>query len=93
MGMADWWQIKYFGNIGIDGYGNPMGDGWNNLAKYGHEMNPFKWYPPEAPQAHINYNMVVLIHNMKMPFLLGTASAVQFQTPSQLSAQIGLCAG
>lgn len=53
LGIADWWQIKYFGNIGIDAYANPMGDGFNNLNKYGNGMDPFKWYQPAAPEGHV----------------------------------------
>ncbi len=30
-GLPIWWQMQYFGTAGIDPYGDPMGDGWNNL--------------------------------------------------------------
>ena len=50
MGMPDWWQMRYFGNVGIDAYGNPMGDGWNNIQKFQNGMDPFKWYQPPEPQ-------------------------------------------
>jgi hypothetical protein len=55
LGIADWWQIKYFGKIGIDPDGDPMGDGWSNREKYGKEMDPFKWYQPPEPQGHLTF--------------------------------------
>lgn len=55
MGIPDWWQIKYFGNVGIDAMGNPMGDGWYNMVKYQKGMNPFRWYPPPTPQSDFPY--------------------------------------
>ena len=55
MGMADWWQIKYFGEVGVNPIGNPMVDGWCNMNKYGKEINPFKWYPPPDLKSLIPY--------------------------------------
>lgn len=52
-GLPLWWQLKYFGGIGVDPYGNPMGDGLNNLQKFQAGMDPFKWYPPKDPQGHL----------------------------------------
>lgn len=49
VGMPDWWQLKYFGNVGIDPYGNPAGDGWNNMQKFQNGMDPFEWYVPPKP--------------------------------------------
>ena len=49
MGIPDWWQMRYFGNFGIDAYKNPAGDGWNNLLKFQQGMDPFKCYPPPGP--------------------------------------------
>jgi hypothetical protein len=57
MGIPDWWQIKYFGDVGIDSMGTPMGDGWYNMFKYQKGMNPFKWYPPPAPQSEFPYSI------------------------------------
>jgi alpha-tubulin suppressor-like RCC1 family protein len=50
VGIPDWWQLKYFGSVGIDPYGNPEGDGWNNMQKFQNNMEPFMWYPPPAPK-------------------------------------------
>ena len=55
MGIPDWWQMRYFGNVGIEGYGNPMGDGWGNLQKFQNGMDPFKWYPPAGPQSQVTF--------------------------------------
>src|ERR1035438_6442109 len=29
-GLPLWWQLKFFGGIGVDPYGNPMADGFSN---------------------------------------------------------------
>ena len=49
IGIPDWWQLKYFGSVGIDPYSNPEGDGWNNLQKFQNNMDPFSSYPPPNP--------------------------------------------
>jgi len=49
-GIPDWWQLRYFGNVDIDPYGNPEGDGWNNIQKFQNGMNPFRWYQPPPPR-------------------------------------------
>ena len=49
-GLPDWWQLQYFGHTGVDPYGNPAGDGWNNLQKFQNGMNPNTFYTPPAPQ-------------------------------------------
>src|SRR5260370_2580243 len=58
-GLPGWWEMQYgldpsspdTGNTGIpDGYKNPAGDGWNNLYKYEHGMNPGQFYTPPPPR-------------------------------------------
>jgi len=49
MGIPDWWQLQYFGMIGIDPYGDPAGDGYSNLYKFQHGLNPFTSYAPQSP--------------------------------------------
>jgi hypothetical protein len=49
-GLPLWWQQQYFGSTGVDPYGNPAGDGWNNLQKFQNGMNPNVFYTPPAPQ-------------------------------------------
>jgi len=57
IGIPDWWQLKYFGYVGIDPSGDPMGDGWSNLQKYQNGMNPNVFYTPHAPSGlTVNFN-------------------------------------
>jgi hypothetical protein len=56
MGIPDWWQIRYFGDIGVHEYENPMGDGYSNMQKFQNGMDPFKWYPPAEPQGHVTFH-------------------------------------
>jgi hypothetical protein len=49
-GLPLWWQKQYFGTNGVDPYGDPAGDGWNNLQKFQNGMNPNVFYTPPAPQ-------------------------------------------
>ena len=51
LGIPDWWQLQYFGYIGIDPYADPAGDGYSNLYKYQHGLNPFTFYAPQFPVA------------------------------------------
>lgn len=53
MGIPDWWQLKYFGYVGIDPYGDPTGDGYSNLYCYQNGLNPFVFYPPPIPTAGV----------------------------------------
>ena len=57
VGIPDWWQLQYFGYVGIDPYGDPAGDGWSNLQKYEYGMNPNSFNSPPAPQGvTVTYN-------------------------------------
>jgi len=62
-GLPDWWQLKYFGYVGVDPYADPMGDGYDNLYKFQHGMNPNIYYTPSAPTVsailNTNGNIVV----------------------------------
>ena len=45
-GMADGWEVLYFGHIGIDPNGDPDGDGLSNYQEYqmySQGYNPVKW--------------------------------------------------
>jgi len=52
-GLPDWWQIKYFGETGVDPYADPDGDGWSNIEEF--KMVPTRPYsvlrlpPPGLP--------------------------------------------
>lgn len=64
IGIPDAWQRQYFGYVGIDPYANPKGDGYNNLYKYQHGMNPNTFYTPAAPAgvtavANTNGNILI----------------------------------
>jgi hypothetical protein len=57
-GLPIWWQMQYFGIAGgVDPYGNPAGDGWNNLQKFQNGMNPNIFYTPPAPQMSASFNV------------------------------------
>lgn len=56
-GIPDWWWLQYFGSVSGDPYGNPAGDGWNNLQKFQNGMNPNVFYTPPTPQGlTVSYN-------------------------------------
>src|SRR5665213_1568920 len=57
-GLPDWWQLQYFGHLGVDPYGDPDGDGWNNLQEYQNGTNPNSFDTPPAPQGvTVSYNI------------------------------------
>lgn len=39
-GLADWWQLRYFGSTGIDPDDDPDGDGFSNLEEFQARSNP-----------------------------------------------------
>jgi len=49
-GLPIWWQLEYFGYVGVDPNANPKGDGWSNIQKFQNGMNPNTFYTPAAPQ-------------------------------------------
>jgi hypothetical protein len=67
LGIPDWWQLEYFGYVGIDPYGDPAGDGYSNLYKYQHGLNPLVSYAPQSPTFSVaptvNDNGVVVSWN------------------------------
>ena len=43
-GLPDWWQIQYFGRLGVNPNAlSPSGDGWTLLQKYQNGMNPLAY--------------------------------------------------
>ncbi|HSY43159.1 MAG TPA: carboxypeptidase-like regulatory domain-containing protein, partial [Candidatus Acidoferrum sp.] len=38
-----------------DPYGDPMGDGWNNVEKMKNNMAPYKWCTPRPPQLSLKF--------------------------------------
>jgi hypothetical protein len=39
-GLPNWWQIQYFGHLGVSPLADPDADGWNNLQEYQNGTNP-----------------------------------------------------
>jgi alpha-tubulin suppressor-like RCC1 family protein len=48
-GLPDWWEMQYFGHLGVDPNADAAGDGWSNLYKYQHGMIPTSFYTPPTP--------------------------------------------
>jgi hypothetical protein len=47
-GLADWWEMQYFGNLTQTASGDPDGDGITNLQEYQQGRNPTKSALPDA---------------------------------------------
>jgi alpha-tubulin suppressor-like RCC1 family protein len=48
-GLPDWWQMLYFGHLGVDPNGDPDGDGRSNLMEYQDGTNPTDFDTPPTP--------------------------------------------
>lgn len=54
VGIPDWWQLQYFGTIGIDPYAaSPAGDGFDIFSKYQSGLAPTTFVTPPAPNNFI----------------------------------------
>ncbi|HEV2692653.1 MAG TPA: alpha/beta hydrolase [Verrucomicrobiae bacterium] len=69
-GLPIWWQLQYFGTNGVDPYGDPAGDGWNNYQKFQNGWDPNQFYTPPAP-----YGLSVALNS-------GTGGAILSWLPS-----------
>jgi hypothetical protein len=49
-GIPDWWQLEYFGAVGVDPYSDPAGEGWTLLQDYLNGWNPTNYYTPPVLQ-------------------------------------------
>jgi len=49
-GLPDWWQLQFFGHLGVDPFGDQDGDGWSNLSEYENGTNPNAFNTPPTPQ-------------------------------------------
>ena len=50
VGIPDWWQLQYFGYVGINPYAaSPSGDGYTIWQKYQSGLNPTNFETPPAP--------------------------------------------
>ena len=83
-GLPDWWQLKYFGYVGVDPYADPDGDGWNNLQEFEYGMNPKSFDTPPAPQglAVASYNAGTSTASLNWLASPGPVSSYQIQTPN-----------
>ncbi|MGO8681209.1 MAG: hypothetical protein ACLQUR_04585 [Limisphaerales bacterium] len=48
-GLPDWWEIQYFGHLGLDPNADPVGDGWTLLQDYEQGLNPTNFITPPTP--------------------------------------------
>lgn len=70
-GLPIWWQLQYFGYVGVDPNADPMGDGWSNIQKFQNGMNPNVFYTPPAPQGltasyNANNNTAMSAEHLKL---------------------------
>ena len=49
-GLPDWWQLQYFGQLGVDPYGDPDRDGWTNFEEYQNGTDPHAFNVPPPPR-------------------------------------------
>ena len=55
IGIPDWWQLEYFGYIGIDPNVSAANDGYSNLEKFDLGLNPTNYYNPNGPPGFFGY--------------------------------------
>ncbi|HEY5297089.1 MAG TPA: hypothetical protein VIK59_04125 [Verrucomicrobiae bacterium] len=71
VGIPDWWQLQYFGTIGIDPYAaSPAGDGFDIFSKYQSGLAPTTFVTPPAPS-----NFVAVLSTNRTDVLLSWAAA------------------
>ena len=52
-GMPDYWQLRYFGHLGVDPNADPDGDGISNLQEYQYGIDPTDFYNGNLPRLEI----------------------------------------
>jgi hypothetical protein len=55
IGIPDWWQLYYFGEVGIDPDASAANDGFSNLQKFDMGLNPTNYYNPNGPPGFFGY--------------------------------------
>ncbi len=50
VGIPDWWQLKYFGYVGIDPDADPDGDGMDNFEEFENGTDPTVFDFPSGPE-------------------------------------------
>jgi hypothetical protein len=48
-GLPDWWEMKYFGHLGVDPNDDPDRDGLSNLQEYQNHTPPLDYYNGTPP--------------------------------------------
>lgn len=48
-GIPDWWQLRYFGQTGLDPNDDPDGDGWSNVQEFENGTDPHSFDTPPPP--------------------------------------------
>jgi hypothetical protein len=78
IGIADWWQLKYFGYVGIDPNADPDGDGMSNYAEFWAGTNPLD------PNSNLSINTSSLISGnhaqISWQTVAGKTYTVQYST-------------
>jgi len=71
-GMSDWWELEYFGHLGVNPNADPDGDGWSILQEYQNGTNPTNFDTPPAVAGltatqNTNSTVVTLTWNAETP--------------------------
>jgi hypothetical protein len=92
-GLPSWWEMQYgldphnpdTGNTGVaDGDKNSRGDGWSNIYKYEHGMNPTQFYTPPPPQ-NVTARLNTTGTNIIVTWMSGGGSVAQYRIVSFMS--------
>ncbi len=63
--IPDWWEVKYFGRVGMDPNFAPAGDGFTLLVDYERGLDPnVIRFNLEFPSSHVNTNAVTGINSI-----------------------------
>jgi hypothetical protein len=83
-GLPDWWELQYFGHIGLDPNSDPVGDGWTLLQDFQNGWNPNVFYTPPAPQGLTvsSYNAGTSTATLTWLPSPGPVTGYTIQTPS-----------
>ncbi len=71
-GLPDWWELMYFGHLGLNPNADPAGDGWTLLQDYEQGLNPTNFITPPAitgltATQNTNSTTVTLTWNAEIP--------------------------
>jgi hypothetical protein len=68
--IADWWQLKYFGHLGVDPYADPDGDGLCNYSEYILGSNPTNAHSMSASKTDAQYFFLAYTNDSSTRMLL-----------------------